>query len=71
MTRRDRSCHFLDCGGYAFMATSAAFPPTDANASSSLQYAQALRAEAEPLSGPGAQPADVQRAVALYQQALD
>jgi len=53
------------------MATSAAFPPTDANASSSLQYAQALRAEAEPLSGPGAQPADVQRAVALYQQALD
>jgi len=49
----------------------AALPPTDANASSSLQYAKALRAEAEPLSGPEAQPADVQRAVALYQQALD
>lgn len=49
----------------------AALPPTDANASSSLQYAQALRAEAEPLSGPGAKPEDVQRAVALYQQALD
>lgn len=49
----------------------AALPPTDDNASSSLQYAKALRAEAEPLSGPEAQPADVQRAVVLYQQALD